>query len=143
MTQEARKNEIAVRFHAVAIHLLRTVRKRDPLMGLSPARASVLSILVFGGPHSLKQLTRMEQVAAPTMTKLVAGLEREGYVRREHDVKDGRSWIIHPTPRARKLLERGRRARVKLLAELLGGATAAEWNTIDEACDILERSFRR
>ena len=141
--QERRKSEIAVRFHAAAIHLLRTVRKRDPVMGLSPARASVLSMLVFGGPLTLKQLTKAEQVAAPTMTKLVAGLERDGYVRREPDKQDGRSWVIHATPRARKLLQRGRQERVKLLAELLGGASAAEWRILDEACDIVERSLRR
>src|SRR4051812_46552510 len=111
--------DVAMAVHGAAVHLLRTLRVRDAAMQLTPARASVLSILVFGGPRTLKQLTSAEQVAAPTMTKLVAGLERDGYVMRRADPADGRAWIIHATARARRLLERGREARVQVLMELL------------------------
>lgn len=136
------KNDAAMQLHSAAIHLLRTLRKRDAGMGLSPARASVLSVLVFGGPRTLKQLTTIEDVAAPTMTKLVNGLERDGLVRRKGDREDGRSWVIHATPRARKLLVRGRQARLDLLTQLLAGTTAEEWHTLEQASSIIERALR-
>lgn len=132
-----------MRLHSAALHLLRTLRKRDAGMGLSPTRASVLSVLVFGGPRTLKQLTAIEQVAAPTMSKLVNGLERDGLVRRIGDRADGRSWVIQATARARRLLLRGRQARLDLLLQLLSGTTAEEWHTLEQASSIMERALRQ
>lgn len=37
----------------IAIHLLRRVRRQDTVSGLSAARLSALSVLVFGGPTSV------------------------------------------------------------------------------------------
>lgn len=134
----AQKENVALRLHAAAIHLLRTLRNEDRSMGLTPARASVLSVLVFGGPRTLSQLTHAEQVAAPTMTKLIAGLERDGLARREPG-SDGRVWIIHPTAKARRLLLKGRQRRVNRLNQMLADLSPAEWRTLDEAVAILER----
>lgn len=133
-----RKQDVALRLHAAAIHLLRTLRAEDRSMGLTPARASVLSILVFSGARTLSQLTEAEQVAAPTMTKLVAGLERDGFTRREAG-EDGRVWIIHATAKARRVLLKGRERRLDRLKRMLADLSPAEWRTLDEAIAILER----
>lgn len=133
--------DIAGHLHSAAIGLLRTLRKRDSSMGLSPARASVLSILVFAGPRTLTQLAEAEQVAAPTMTKLVAGLERDGLVRRKADPSDGRAWLIHAAPKARALLQRGRRERLQLLLRLLKDASNSDWRILEEAATVLERAL--
>ena len=81
---------LADRLHSAAIHLLRRLRRHDEAMGLSPARASALSVVVFGGPVTIGQLARAEQVSAPTMTRLIVGMERDGLVRRDADACDGR-----------------------------------------------------
>ena len=47
---------VADRLHSAAIHLLRRVRKQDTATGEGPARLSALSVLVFGGPKTLKEL---------------------------------------------------------------------------------------
>src|SRR5215467_14630401 len=78
------------RLHSAAIHILRRVRRADESLGLGPSRLSALSVVVFGGPLSLGDLARAEQVSAPTMSRLVAALERAGLVRRRADGKDGR-----------------------------------------------------
>ena len=85
-----RERTVAERLHAAAIHLLRRLRRQDDAMGLTPARASALSIMVFGGRVTIGQLAQAEQVSAPTMTRLVVGLERDGLVRRDDDPHDGR-----------------------------------------------------
>src|SRR6185295_14047719 len=45
----ARDRSVAERLHSAAIQLLRRLRRQDIAMGLTPARASALSIMVFGG----------------------------------------------------------------------------------------------
>jgi DNA-binding MarR family transcriptional regulator len=132
----------ADRIHSAAIHLLRRVRAVDARMGLTPARASALSVLVFGGPCSLTELAEAEQVSVPTMSRLVAALEREALVRRVADVADGRSVRLHPTPKARRILRRGRERRTALLESLLEGATRHEIAVVAEAAEIVERALR-
>ena len=77
---------VADRLHSAAIRLLRRLRREDEAMGLTAARASALSVLVFGGrPITLGALAQAEQVSAPTITRLIVGMERDGLVRREAD----------------------------------------------------------
>lgn len=73
----------AMRLHSAAIHLLRAVRSKDRASGIGPAQLSALSVLVFGGEKSLRELAEAEQVRPPTMTRIAAGLERAGLARRE------------------------------------------------------------
>jgi DNA-binding MarR family transcriptional regulator len=131
--------ELATRLHSVAIHLLRRVRRTDTLMGLSPARASVLSVLVFGGPRTIGELAELEQVRAPTMTRLVTGLESGGYAVRKADARDGRVVVVHATPKGRRILERGRDLRVTQIESLLSALTPAESKALEKALAPLER----
>jgi len=110
-------------------------------MGVSPARASALSVLVFGGAHSLKELAEAEQVTAPTMSKLVAAMEREGLVRRYPDVNDARAIRLEATAKARRILERGRARRLDLLERLLAHASEAEVDAMRTAATVVERSL--
>lgn len=130
--------EAADRMHSAAIHLLRRVRAVDEQMGLTPARASALSVLVFGGQRSLTELAEAEQVSVPTMSRLVAALEREGLVRRVADVTDGRAVRLHATPKARRILRRGRARRTALLESLLREATPREIAVVAEAARVVE-----
>ena len=134
---------VADRLHSAAVHLLRRLRRQDEAMGLTPARASALSIMVFGGPVTLGALARAEQVAAPTITRLIVGMERDGLVRREDDERDGRVVWLHATPKGARLLHEGRRRRVAALAADLGALTASERGTLAAAADILERALRK
>src|SRR5947208_8192639 len=119
--------------HSAAIHLLRHVRVVDEEMGISPARASALSVLVFGGPRSLTELARAEQVSAPTMSRLVGALEAEGLVRRSPDEDDARAIRLHATAKARRLLERGRARREAELERLFADLAAADRATVARA----------
>src|SRR5213596_2194991 len=89
---------VADRLHSAAIHLLRRLRRVDEAMGLTAARASALSVLVFGGrPVTLGALAQAEQVSAPTVTRLIVRMERDGLVRRAPDPTDRRVVWLHPT----------------------------------------------
>jgi DNA-binding MarR family transcriptional regulator len=112
--------------HRAAIGLLRGIKTADQETGLSPPRLSALSVLVFGGSQSLASLARAEGVKPPTMSKLVAELEREGLVEKSADPKDGRGLVIVATARGRKIMLRGRDRRLALLQERLGCLNAKE-----------------
>ena len=133
---------VADRLHSAAIHLLRRLRRQDDAMGLTAARASALSVMVFGGPVTIGKLATAEQVSAPTVTRLVVGMERDGLVRREDDAADGRVVWIHATAKGTRLLHEGRRRRVEALAADIATLDAAERRTLGAAADILERLVR-
>lgn len=129
--------------HSAAIHLLRHARAvDDEAMGISPARASALSVLVFGGARSLGELAADEQVTPATMSKLVAALERDGFVKRYPDVNDARAVRIEATAKARRVLEKGRARRLDRLEQLLASATDAEIEALQVAGDVVERSLK-
>jgi DNA-binding MarR family transcriptional regulator len=107
---------LADQLHSAAIHLLRQLRKEDNASGLSAPRLSALSVVVFGGPLTLGELARAEQVKPPTMTRIVTGLEREGLVKRKGDPHDRRLTHIEATSKGQKVLAVGRARRVKKLA---------------------------
>lgn len=137
------RREAADRIHSAAIHLLRRVHDVDAeAMGISPARASALSVLVFGGPRSLTELARAERVTPPTMSRLVAALEREGFVRRRPHARDARAVVLEPTARGRRLLERGRSRRLDLLERLLADASPDEVEAVRHAAEVVERAVR-
>ena len=124
--------------HSAAIHLLRHVRVVDEEMGITPARASALSVLVFAGARTLTELARAEQVSPPTMSRLVAAMEEEGLIRREPHEDDARAVRLHATPKARRILERGRARREQVLEELFASLSAADRGTVGRAAAIIE-----
>jgi DNA-binding MarR family transcriptional regulator len=129
--------------HSAAIHLLRLLRKQDEATGLTAARLSALSVVVFAGPIPIGRLADAEQVSAPTMTRLLAGMEREGLVKRRRDPHDGRVVWIHATPRGSRILREGRRRRVAALARELGRLAPAEIELLAGAAELLERIATR
>ena len=135
----AQQIEVADRLHSAAIHLLRRIRKVDEASGLSAARLSALSVLVFGGPTTVGALARAEQVSAPTMSRLVSGLERDGFVVREADEGDARAVRVRATPKGRRVLVRGRERRVQELTQLLEGLPDDDLGTLGSAAEIMER----
>ena len=111
----------------------------DEASGLSAARLSALSVLVFGGPTTIGALARAEQVSAPTMSRLVSGLERDSFVVREVDEEDARAVRVRATAKGRRVLVQGRARRVAELAQLLGDVSADELRTLGSAAEIMER----
>jgi len=83
---------VARALNSGAIHLLRSLAAVDRLAGLTPARLSALSVIVFGGAQSLGALAAAEGVAGPTMTRIVDGLVAAGLAERRPDPSDGELW---------------------------------------------------
>ena len=66
-------------------------------LGLSHAGLIVLHVL-GQGPLSQTELAKVARVEAQTMSRTLAGLEREGYIARQKHPDDGRRHVVTRTP---------------------------------------------
>src|SRR3989442_4627256 len=139
MTKEPSFEEVARNLHSNAIHLLRRVRTEDSAMGIGPAQASALSVVVFGGPLTLNELAGAEQVRPPTMSRVVEALVREGLVRRQINKDDRRSVVISGTGKGTEIMYQGRNRREKRLIKLLSQLDANEIRCLMKASKILSK----
>jgi DNA-binding MarR family transcriptional regulator len=130
---------IAERVHSAAIRLLRRLRKSDAAQGLSGPKSSALSVLVFGGPQTLKDLAAAEQVRAPTMSRLVAEMEADGLATKAGDKSDGRVVRIAATTKGKALLEAGRERRLEVLTAQIETLSRVEREALQRGAEILVR----
>jgi DNA-binding MarR family transcriptional regulator len=140
---QAPAEAIADRWHSLAIHLLRKLRREDVKAGLTGPRLSALSVVVFAGPVTLGELAAAEQVKPPTMTRIVRALERDHLVRREKDPKDGRIVRLRATTRGEALLHAGRARRVAKLAAPIAELDAHDREVLRRAAEILSGAVAR
>ena len=131
-------DELAARIHSAALHLLRRLAQEDRATGVSPARLSALSVLVFGGPRTIGALAAAEGVTPPTMTRLVAGLVADGLVERSEKPGDRRVVRLQASASGRATLLAGRDRRVATLGAMLGPLTPKERRRLDQAAAIIE-----
>lgn len=129
---------LADRVHSAAIHLLRRLRRTDPLTGVNPAQLSVLSVLM-GGPRTIGHLAAIEQVQPPTMSRLIREMETAGLVFRTRDELDGRVVWIQWTDDGESVLTRGRELRIAALRNQVDALAAEERRALIAGLDVLER----
>lgn len=120
-----------------AIHLLRGMRRADRLSGLTPARLSALSVLVFGGPCTLGRLAETEDVAGPTMTRIVDGLEEAGLAQRTPHPDSARSVLICATDDGVALMNEAADRRLDVIIEALRTLPARDRDRIVSAAPAL------
>jgi DNA-binding MarR family transcriptional regulator len=137
------RHETANLVHSAAVRLLRAARAADAELDLDGPRASLLSVLVFAGPQPVSRLAELEQVSSPAITKSVGALESAGLARRERSASDGRVVLVSATAAGKRLLERGRAARVQAIAALLADATEAQLHTVRQAAEVIVTRLER
>ena len=129
---------LADRLHSAAIHLLRRLRRTDPLTGVSAAQLSALSVLM-GGSRTIGELAAAEQVRPPTISRVVREMERAGLVVRARDEADGRVVWITSTAAGEQVLARGRELRIAALAERVAALSAADRRRLAAGLAVLDR----
>jgi DNA-binding MarR family transcriptional regulator len=132
---------VAFQLNSVAIHLVRRARTADQELGVPPGQLSALSVLVFGGERTIADLARAEQVTSPTMTRVVDGLERAGLAGRHPHPDDGRATLVRPTSKGRRVMDRGRRNRVRLITGVLQRMSADDLAAVARAAAALTRAL--
>jgi DNA-binding MarR family transcriptional regulator len=137
--EDATPERAADLIHSAAIHLLRHVAREDPKAGITAARLSALSVVVFAGPLGLTELATAQQVRPPTMTRIVNALAAAGLVEKR---RSGRNVSLTATPAGRELLQEARGRRLAMLAERLRALRPDEVATVAAAAGLIERAIR-
>ena len=138
---ERKLEHVADLIHSASVHVLRRAAERDSESGLTRARLSALSVLVFRGALTLGALAEAEGVRPATMTNIVSGLERDGLVRRKRNAADGRSVLVEATAAGTRVLRRARGRRIDAIAERLGDISDADLDVVRRAGELLEERF--
>lgn len=137
MARSSERRRVAELLHATAIHVLRYARQADRQSPVGPAQLSALSVLVFGGPRTLRELAEAEQVAAPTMTRIVQGLSARRLVRLERSAEDARAVRVEASAKGVALLEKARALRLDLIERLLSHNSSEELAQIGSALRLV------
>jgi DNA-binding MarR family transcriptional regulator len=139
MSRRKKSQQVAEALHSASIHLLRALRTSDKTSGISPARLSALSVLVFGGPTSLGGLAITEQVSAPTMSRLIDALKQDGLVFKKPAHNDRRRVMIAASAKGKRLMEQARFRRTQRLATEIDQLGATEFRALEQAAKPLQK----
>lgn len=129
---------LAPRLRLAIMRLAR--RLRQQIEGpVSPSQISALHTIEKLQPVTLGELAAAEMVQPPTITRIVASLDENGYVVREVDETDRRVSRLRLTPSARKLIDQGRTRRTQFLVARMRGFSDEEMETLERALPLIER----
>lgn len=137
----------AIRLQHVATRLIRIARSTHKEHSLSSAQYSVMALLSDHPQMSVVELARRENVAHPTMSRLIAGLIKLSFVSRTADPTDKRSGLLRLTPAGEKLYREVAARRIllfrMLLSQLSPAAIAEILTVVDRLADHVETAFRK
>jgi DNA-binding MarR family transcriptional regulator len=136
MNSDPTLSRTAERLHSLAVRLLRRARTADRDAGVGPAQLSALSVLYFAEPLSLTALAETEQVAQPTMTRIVNGMVEAKIARRVPSPGDRRVQLVEITKRGRLVFEAARARRLEIIEALLGKLAAGD---VDALAPLVDR----
>ena len=117
--------------------LSRGLKNADLLRDLSWERLSTLSIVALREPVSISELSVLEAVTAPTISRAVAALQDQALVRCVASRNDGRSVLVSSTAKGRATLERGMARTLEQMAEMLGRLDTTE---LEAMADLIRRA---
>lgn len=107
--------------------------------GLSPSLTAALATLERHGSLTPSKLAEIERIQRPTVTRLVATLEKEGLVEREADPDDGRSCHVRITREGCARVKKLRSRKNAYLSKRLRELDDDDLETLERATAILER----
>ncbi|MEA3019627.1 MAG: hypothetical protein QOI47_1151 [Actinomycetota bacterium] len=130
--------EIADRLSHAVTRLARMLRQQDE-GELTPTMRAALGTIARDGPLTLGELAAIEQVAPPTVTKVVGKLEDAGLVERVGDVADRRVCRVSLSDTGRRRLESDRKRRRAWLTGQVQRLDAGGLDRLAAAVDVIER----
>jgi DNA-binding MarR family transcriptional regulator len=131
-------SEVGARLRLVVMRLHRRLRA-EAGDELSPTLVAALVSIERHGPLTLGRLAELERVTPPSITRVVANLERAGLVIRTVDASDRRVSRVVITPEGGRLLQRSRLRKEAYLAQRLETLGPEDLAQVRDALPILER----
>lgn len=129
----------AVRLRAAVMHLARQLRTDMQRDGLGSSALSVLGLLYRVGTMSPTELARREGVKLQSLTRLLAGLESEGWIERTTSPADARQSLLSISRRGITRLGAAVRGGERSLAAAIESRLSAdEQDLLLRACTLLD-----
>jgi DNA-binding MarR family transcriptional regulator len=129
--------EVAARLRLAVARLGRRLRQQSDT-GLSPTQHSVLASIDVNRSLTLGELAVIEQVAPPTITRIVARLADKGLVSRVVDPADRRVARVSVTAEGQRHMDHSRQRRTAWLAQRLDELPPADVQRLADMLDVLE-----
>jgi DNA-binding MarR family transcriptional regulator len=117
--------------------LSRGLKNADLSRDLTWERLSTLSVVALREPVSISELSVVEAVTAPTISRTVAALQDQALVRCVASRSDGRSVLVTSTAKGRATLEKGMARTLEQIAEMLGRLDTAD---LEAMADLIRRA---
>ena len=131
--------DVAARLAMVIGRMNRRIRSASD--GLNYSSLSALATVSKAGSIRLADLAEREVVAAPSITRIFADLERRGLVTRRVNETDRRAFLIEATESGEQALAAARAKRAVLVTKLLQELSPAELQAVAAALPALERAI--
>jgi DNA-binding MarR family transcriptional regulator len=131
--------DLAPTLRMAVLRLARVLRQQDVHTGATMSQLSALSMLALHGAMTLGELAARERVRPPSMTRIAAALEEQGFVSREPDANDRRVARLRVTRDGERVLAESRARRTAFLQLQLQGLSAEEREAVEAAVPLLER----
>ena len=117
--------------HAVGTELAAAMNASLTQYGISEGRLRVLSrLMLHDGPVTPSELAECGGVSKGTITGLIDGLERDGFVRRQSSEQDRRVTHVALTPAGQASLDRILPDHLSRLSRLMSGLSKPEQETL-------------
>ena len=129
--------EMAARLRLSSTRLHRQLR-REAGVALTPSQISALAAIDNYGPLTLGALADHEGVAPPSITKVLAILEEDGFVVRTQDATDRRVSYVAVTPKGSALVAESRRRKTAWLSGRIRALSPDQRGRLADALDVLD-----
>lgn len=137
-SRNSHATEVASRLR-FSTHRLNRLLRQQARTGLTLTKLAHLATVNREGPLTLGDLATIEQVAPPTVTKVVKDLEAMGLLVRIPDPVDGRVVRVDTTAEGRRRINESRTRKDQWLGARLALLTEDEMARLSAALPVLER----
>jgi len=110
--------------------------------GVRLAQHVALAQLVASGPLSQSELADRLSITRATGVRLVDRMERDGWVERQPDPRDGRIKLVAPTKKALEFWEKIADAGLAVLDQAYQGISLAEIETVKRVLERVRKNFK-
>ena len=131
--------ELATVLRPSLLRLTRLIRIQRADTSVTLTQLSALGALEKSGPMTPGELAAYERVQPPSMTKVLAGLEERGLVKRSAHPSDGRQAIIELTDAAHALIDSERRSRDAWFSQRLATLSDDERALLRNVVPVLDK----
>lgn len=130
---------LAAELRFVLNRLNRRLRHQQLGDDLTVSQLSVLAVLQRDGPLTAGDLAGKEHVRPPSMTRIIAALQRQDLIARGENPADGRQVLVALTESGRTRAIAETAARERWLAQQLDTLTQDERDVLKAAAALLNR----